>query len=44
MASNPQAFKDRVVRMVLDRLEADEVGLTRYQVIEEIAPKWNVSN
>lgn len=39
----PQAFKDRAARMVLDRLEADEDGLTRYQVIKETAPKLNVS-
>ena len=39
----PQAFKDRAVRMVRDRLEADEDGLTRYQVIKETAPKLNVS-
>lgn len=39
----PKAFKDRAVRMVLDRLEADEDGLTRYQAIKELAPKLNVS-
>lgn len=42
-AKYPQSFKDRAVRMVRDRLEADEEGLTRYQVIKLTAPKLNVS-
>lgn len=39
----PQSFKDRAVRMVLDRLESDDQGLTRYQVIKQTAPRLNVS-
>ena len=39
----PQSFKDRAVRMVLDRLEDDEDGLSRFQVIKLMAPKLNVS-
>lgn len=39
----PKAFKDRAVRMVRERLESDEDGLSPYQVIKEIAPKLNVS-
>jgi transposase len=42
-AKYPQSFKDRAVRMVLDRLEADEEGLTSYQVIKLTAPKLNIS-
>lgn len=42
-ARYPQSFKDRAVRMVLDRLESDEDGLTGYQVIKVTAPKLNVS-
>ena len=38
----PQSFRDRAVRMVVDRMEADG-GLTQYQAISEIAPKLNVS-
>ncbi len=39
----PQAFRDRAVRMVMDRLEADEEGLSSYQVVRLTAPKLNVS-
>lgn len=42
-AKYPEAFKDRAVRMVLDRLESDEDGLTSYQVIKLTAPKLNIS-
>ncbi len=42
-AKYPQSFKDRAVRMVLDRLEADEEGLSSYQVIKVTAPKLNIS-
>ncbi|HIY64728.1 MAG TPA: transposase [Candidatus Agrococcus pullicola] len=42
-AKYPQSFKDRAVRMVVDRLEANEDGLTCYQVIKLTAPKLNVS-
>jgi transposase len=38
----PQSFRGRAVRMVGDRMEAEE-GLTRFQAIKEIAPKLNVS-
>ncbi|GAA1491642.1 transposase [Brachybacterium sacelli] len=38
----PQSFRDRAMRMVVDRMEADE-GLTQYQAIKEIAPKLNIS-
>ncbi|SDL37427.1 transposase [Microbacterium azadirachtae] len=39
----PQSFKDRAVRMVSDRLESDEDGLSSYQVIKVTAPKLNIS-
>ena len=39
----PQSFRDRAGRMVMDRLEADEEGLSRFQVIRLTAPKLNVS-
>jgi len=42
-AKYPQSFKDRAVRMVMDRLEADDEGLTQYQVVKLTAPKLNVS-
>lgn len=42
-AKYPDAFKDRAVRMVLDRLESDENGLTSYQAIKLTAPKLNIS-
>lgn len=42
-AKYPQSFKDRAVRMVLDRLESDEDGLSSYQVIKATAPKLNIS-
>lgn len=38
----PQSFRDRAIRMVTDRMEAEE-GLTQYQAITKIAPKLNVS-
>ena len=38
----PQSFRDRAVRMVVDRMDADE-GLSQYQAVKEIAPKLNVS-
>lgn len=38
----PQSFRDRAMRMVVDRMEADE-GLTQYQAIKEVAPKLNIS-
>ena len=38
----PQSFRDRAIRMVVDRMEADD-GLTQYQAVKEIAPKLNVS-
>lgn len=42
-AKYPRSFEDRAVRMVLDRLEADEEGLSSYQVITVTAPKLNIS-
>lgn len=38
----PQSFRDRAVRMVVDRLEAEE-GLSRFQAIKQVAPKLNIS-
>ncbi len=38
----PQPFRDRAMRMVMDRMEAEE-GLSQYQAISEIAPKLDVS-
>lgn len=38
----PQSFRDRAVRMVTDRLEAEE-GLSPFQAIKQVAPKLNVS-
>ena len=38
----PQSFRDRAVRMVVGRMDADE-GLSQYQAVKEIAPKLNVS-
>ena len=38
----PQSFRDRAVRMVVCRMDADE-GLSQYQAVKEIAPKLNVS-
>lgn len=37
----PYSFRDGAMRMVVDRMEADE-DLTRYQAIREIAPKLNI--
>ncbi|MFI6428382.1 transposase, partial [Promicromonospora sp. NPDC050880] len=38
----PQSFRDRAVRMVVERLEAEE-GLSRFQAIKQVAPKLNIS-
>lgn len=38
----PQSFKDRAVRMLVDRLEADE-SLTRSGVLREIAQKLGIA-
>ena len=41
-SKSPQSFRDRAIRMVVDRMEVDE-GLTQYQAMKDIAPKLNVS-
>ena len=38
----PQSFRDRVVQMVTDLVEAEE-SLSRFQAIKQVAPKLNIS-
>lgn len=38
----PLSVKDRAIRLVTDRMEAED-GLSQYQAIREIAPKLNIS-
>ena len=39
----PQSFRDRAVRLVSDRLEAEDKPST-YQAIGEVAPKLGIAN
>lgn len=38
----PQSFRDRAMRMVVDRMEAEDRP-SQYQAISEIAPKLHIS-
>lgn len=43
MPKYSQAFKDRAIRVITDRLEADR-SCTQRRAIKEIAPKLGVGN
>lgn len=38
----PQSVRERAVRLVMDRMEAED-GLSQYRAIREIAPKLSIS-
>ena len=41
--SYPKSFKDRAVRMVVDRLEDEDAPPSQYAVFSEIAPKLGIA-